>query len=192
MTSIFESRLSDKDKIRIIKNKGSKDIILSDKEPDDEKITQGCPPQPRIDPVQHAAVTGEEVAGIFHARLPFEHRLAQVTQDGEDGKRRPQRGPLPPCNCRTVKPKLCHKIVSPAAVRVPKRTPPTIALPGFFRTDPPAERVFPKATAHKISPHIRQPDGGKDNHQPPHPTGHIPQVNQVGTRSSPCKRCRQW
>ena len=48
--------------------------------PEDEIIAQHRAPQPRVDPVQRAAVTREEVARILEPGIAFDHALAQVAE----------------------------------------------------------------------------------------------------------------
>ena len=56
----------------------------------------------RVDPVEHAAVPGNEVRAVLHARLALEHRLHQVADLAGDADDDARTGPRPAAACRAA------------------------------------------------------------------------------------------
>ncbi len=56
---------------------------MSNDDPEDEIIADQRGPQPGINAIENAAMTGDQIAGVLDATLAFNHAFSQVAQGGD-------------------------------------------------------------------------------------------------------------
>ena len=61
---------------------------MSNNDPNDEVIADRGGPQPRIDAIEDAAMTGDQIAGVLDTALAFNHAFTQVTQGGNGAEKK--------------------------------------------------------------------------------------------------------